>query len=149
MVERTLRYPGHAALMRVLRETGFFSKEPIEIRGQTIRPLDLSARLLFPMWKLGEQEEEFTVMRVSVEGPARTYTYDLLDRYDAATQTSSMARTTGYTATGAARLVLEGGYRHPGISPPEYLGKSEENFRFMLKHLADRGVHYRVTQKQA
>ncbi|MBI1191667.1 MAG: saccharopine dehydrogenase [Bacteroidetes bacterium] len=149
MIERTLRYPGHATLMRALRETGFFSKEPIEIRGQSIRPLDLSARLLFPMWKLGEQEEEFTVMRVTVEGPARAYTYDLLDRYDAATQTSSMARTTGYTATGAARLVLEGRYKHAGISPPEYLGKSEENFRFLLAHLAARGVHYRVRETKA
>jgi len=149
MVERTLRYPGHAALMRVLRETGFFSKEPMEIRGQTIRPLDLSARLLFPMWKLGDQEEEFTVMRVSVQGPKHSFTYDLLDRYDAATKTSSMARTTGYTATGAARLVLEGRYKHPGISPPEYLGKSEECFRFMVSHLAERGVLYRVSETKA
>jgi saccharopine dehydrogenase-like NADP-dependent oxidoreductase len=108
--------------------------------------LDLSARLLFPMWKLGEQEDEFTVMRVTVEGPARAYTYDLLDRYDPLTQTSSMARTTGYTATGAARLVLEGGYKHAGISPPEYLGKSADCFQYMLRHLADRGVHYRVSE---
>lgn len=146
MIERTLRYPGHAELMLVLRETGFFSKEPVDVRGQMIRPLDLTSRLLFPMWKLGETEEEFTVMRVIVECDSRKITYDMLDRYDPETRTSSMARTTGYTATGAARLVIEGEYRHAGISPPEFLGRKEEHVQFLLQHLAERNIHYRKTE---
>lgn len=148
MIERTLRYPGHAELMRILRDTGFFSKELVEVRGQSIRPLDLTASLLFPMWKLGEEEDEFTVMRVVLEYEKQRITYNLLDRYDAATRTSSMARTTGYTATGAARMVLEGHYRHPGISPPEYLGRKEENFQFMLQHLKERNVVYHKTTER-
>ena len=67
MIERTLRYPGHIELMRVLRETGFFSKEAILVKGQAIRPIDLTSQLLFPMWKLEQEEEEFTVMRVIIE----------------------------------------------------------------------------------
>ncbi|HEY8212268.1 MAG TPA: saccharopine dehydrogenase C-terminal domain-containing protein, partial [Myxococcaceae bacterium] len=36
MKEKTLRYPGHIELMRVLRHTGFFSKEPLQVGGATV-----------------------------------------------------------------------------------------------------------------
>ncbi len=47
MMERTLRYPGHIDYMRVLRETGFFSYEPIDVKGVQVRPIDMTSRLLF------------------------------------------------------------------------------------------------------
>ncbi len=149
MIERTLRYPGHIELMRVLRETGFFSNETISVKGNSIRPIDLTAKLLFPKWKLGEEEHEFTVMRVIVKGTENgkniTYTYNLLDRYDPATKTSSMARTTGYTCTAAATLILDGKFTRKGISTPEFLGEDENNFRDILKYLELRNVHYNLT----
>lgn len=149
MIERTLRYPGHIALMRVLRETGFFSKEMIEVGGQAIRPLDLTSKLLFPMWKLGAEEEEFTVMRIIIEGiengVRKKYQYDLLDRYDPQTKTSSMSRTTGYTCTAAARLVLSGQYTRKGVFPPEFLGEEEADVQFILSQLRERGVIYQQT----
>ncbi|MCX6554854.1 MAG: saccharopine dehydrogenase NADP-binding domain-containing protein, partial [Candidatus Aminicenantes bacterium] len=43
MKEKTLRYPGHIEKIAVLRETGFFSQEPVEVHGMRIRPLDLTA----------------------------------------------------------------------------------------------------------
>lgn len=147
MVERTLRYPGHIELMRVLRASGFFSKTAIDIDGHPVRPLDLTSILLFPHWELGPEEEEFTVMRVVIEGmqdgePA-SYTYELLDRYDPETRTSSMSRTTGYTCTAAARLVLHGAFDRKGIFPPEFLGEEEDHVRFIMHHLKDRGVVYK------
>jgi len=148
MIERTLRYPGHIELMRVFRESGFFSKEEIDIKGKKIRPLDLTSKLLFPLWKLGDEEKEFTVMRVIVSGMENnkqvTYTYDLLDRYDAATKTSSMARTTGYTCTGAARLILENKYTRKGVSTPEFVGEDENCFNAMLSYLKDRNITYKM-----
>lgn len=148
MIERTLRYPGHIELMRVFRESGFFSKEEIDIKGKKIRPLDLTSKLLFPQWKLGDEEKEFTVMRVIVSGLENnkqvTYTYDLLDRYDAATKTSSMARTTGYTCTGAARLIIENKYTRKGVSTPEFVGEDENCFNTMINYLKERNINYRM-----
>ncbi len=146
MVEKTLRYPGHADQMRILRESGFFSTEPVDVVGNPVRPIDLTTQLLFPMWQLEEGEADLTVMRVLVEGlqegqPTR-YVYDLMDRYDPESGVTSMARPTGYTATAAARLVLDGRYRTPGISPPEYLGKDPSITRYLLERLAERGVVY-------
>lgn len=146
MKEKTLRYPGHIEKMAVLRESGFFSAEEILVGGQKIRPIDVTAELLFPMWKLGPGEGDLTVMQIRVEGVRNgqklRYVYDLVDRFDHENQVTSMARTTGYTATAALRMVAEGLYTHKGISPPEYLGREFGCVDYMLKGLAERGVIY-------
>lgn len=150
MIEKTLRYPGCIEYLRVLRETGFFSYDTIEVKGTKIRPIDVTAKLLFPKWKLKPGEKEFTVMRIRMTGMENgkqvTYEYNLLDHTDQ-DGNLSMARTTGYTCTAAAHLVMDGAYHHKGISPPEYLGASAEHFKFMLNYLKDRGVIYRVQTK--
>jgi lysine 6-dehydrogenase len=150
MIEKTLRYPGCIEYLKVLRESGFFSYDPIEINGTSIRPIDLTAKLLFPKWKLNPGEEEFTVMRIRIsgeeKGKARRYEYNLLDRTDSATGTLSMARTTGYTCTAAVNLVLDGKFTRKGINPPEYLGEAENNFLFVLDYLKQRGVRYHMSE---
>jgi len=146
MKEKTLRYPGHIENMAILRETGFFSKEPVEVNGVRIRPLDFTATLLFPKWKMGEHEGDITVMRVSVKGKkdgrGDGLQYDLIDRYDPATQTLSMARTTGYTATSAVRMMNAGLFSRTGIIAPELVGENAGCVRFLLDELAKRGVIY-------
>lgn len=150
MIERTLRYPGHIELMRVFRESGFFSKEEIDIKGKKIRPLDLTSKLLFPLWKLGDEEKEFTVMRVIVsgkeDGKKVTYTYDLFDRYDSTTKTSSMARTTGYTCTATARLILEDRFMRKGVSTPEFVGEDENCFKGIFAYLKERNINYKMNK---
>ena len=149
MVEKTLRYPGHVEKMRMLRETGFFNQEPIEAGGVRVRPLDLTARLLFSAWQLGPEEEDFTVMRVVVEGEKGgrrlRQSWDLLDRYDRETRTTSMARTTGYTCTAMVRLLAAGLYTRKGISPPEFVGRNADCCAFVLRELAERGVRFQET----
>jgi lysine 6-dehydrogenase len=147
MKEKTLRYPGHIEKIAVLRETGFFSQEPVEINGVRIRPLDFTAKLLFPIWKLQPGETDITVMQVIVEGEKggekARFIFDLFDRFDSASGVHSMARTTGYTATAALRMVSRGLYKRQGIIAPEFIGQQPECVEFLLKELADRGVVYR------
>jgi len=149
MIEKTLRYPGCIEYLKVLRESGFFSYEPLEVNGVFIRPIDVTAKLLFPKWKLKPGEEEFTVMRIRIHGEENGKTklveYSLLDRTDNATGTLSMARTTGYTCTAAVNLVLNGNFTRKGINPPEFLGEAEHDFLFILDYLEQRRVTYRVS----
>lgn len=152
MIEKTLRYPGCIEYLRVLRESGFFSYEPVEVNGVAVRPIDVTSKLLFPKWKLKPGEEEFTVMRIIIEGEEgglkKRYRYSLLDRTDKKTNTLSMARTTGYTCTAAAEQVLNGGFVRKGISPPEFLGEEENNFKSIIAYLEARGVHYEINELQ-
>ena len=154
MKEKTLRYPGHVEYIKVLKESGFFDTEKMEIKGQEFSPLDLTSRVLFKEWKLGAEEEELTVMRITLEGENRNgekemIVYDLHDEYCTRTGTSSMARTTGYTATGAANMFLEGIFTEKGVFPPELIGKHGSCTSFILDYLKDRGItyHKKVIQK--
>lgn len=151
MKEKTLRYPGHLEYIEVLKASGFFSEDPVNIDGHNIKPIDLTTRLLFPMWKLEDGEDEFTIMRVIIRaedgGRNLEYRYDLFDRYNSETGISSMARTTGFTCSAAARLVLNGNFKRKGICPPEYLGEDQNNFTFIMKELEKRGVNYVMTEE--
>ncbi len=145
MKEKTLRYPGHVDLIIALQQAGFFDSAPIQVNDTTLSPLDFTSKLLVSEWKLGETEEEFTVMKVIVKGEGKTITYDLYDQYDPLTQTSSMARTTGYTCTAAVNLITKGMFTEKGVFPPELIGDRKECFDFVLEYLKDRGVHWAKT----
>lgn len=145
MQEKTLRYPGHIELMRVLRETGYFGLEPVEVGGVRIRPRDLTAKLLFPKWTLEPGEEEFTILRVIVEGRKGgrrvRHTYELYDEYDAAKGMTSMARTTGFPCAIVARMLAHGELVAPGVLPPERLGMRGGMMERISAELAARGVN--------
>lgn len=149
--EKTLRYPGHIDKMAVLRETGFFSKEPIEINGTKISPLEFTAKLLFPKWKMKENDVDITIMEVIVDGTKdgkyAKHRYYLLDYFDTTTKTHSMAKTTGYTATSMVRAFAKGLYTEKGIIVPEYLGKNAACVEHILKELEERGVKYIYSQE--
>jgi saccharopine dehydrogenase-like NADP-dependent oxidoreductase len=147
MKEKTLRYPGHVEYVRVLKESGFFSTNKIQLQNAEITPLEFTSKILFSEWKLGETEEEITVMRVTLKGQDNacrsvTVVYNLHDEYNSGTQTSSMARTTGYTATAVANMVLEGLFKERGVFPPELVGKDEACFDYIMAYLGERDIHY-------
>ena len=153
MKEKTLRYHGHIEKMAVLRAAGFFDENPIEIDGHSIRPVDFTAKLLFPQWQMEEGEVDITVLQIIVEGekndvPQR-YVYNLLDKFDAPSKTHSMARTTGYTATVAARMLAKGLYDQKGISPPEFVGRHQDCVDFMLEGLAERGLVFETDEMKS
>jgi lysine 6-dehydrogenase len=144
LVEKTLRWPGHAHRIRALRDSGFFEAAPREIDGCRVSPLALTSALLFDAWRYQPGEADLAVMRVIVEGRdddgSVRHTYRLMDRYDPVTDVSAMARVTGYTATAHARLVLDGQWRQPGVAPPERIARAEGAFGRVIAHLRARGV---------
>lgn len=151
MIEKTLRYPGITEYLRVLRDTGFFSIDEVRVGNNLIRPFDLTATLLFPKWKMQPGEADITAMRIIISGKengqTKTYTYSLLDRFDSETNTTSMARTTGYTCTAVADLILSEKYNRKGISPPEYIGEVGNNYEYVKEYLEARGIIYQLEIK--
>jgi lysine 6-dehydrogenase len=148
MFEKTLRYPKHVELMRTFRDAGFLNRNAIQVNGASVRPIDVTAKLLSPFFEYGPGEADLTVMRLVIsgeeDGKPTAYTYEMYDEYDPATGTVSMARTTGYTCNAVARLVLDGGYSQKGISPPEFVGRADGCRERVDKYLGDRGVHCRM-----
>ncbi len=146
MVEKTLRFPGTTDYIKVIRETGFFSYDEIEVNGKKIRPIDLTTKLLFPIWELKPGEGDFTIMKIIIKGYENgiynEYIYDLYDEYDKTSETLSMSRTTGYTCAAVSNLILGQHFHFPGICPPEFICRQEKNYRFIMEYLRKRNVIY-------
>ena len=146
--EKTLRYPGHVNLIIALKESGFLSETAVEVDGQKIVPLHFSSRILFNEWKLGEEEEELTIMRVILhgrkQGEAERVEYNMLDRYDPVSKMSSMSRSTGYTATATVNMMGAGLFDEKGVFPPELVGKHKACFDYVIAYLESRGVMWKL-----
>jgi lysine 6-dehydrogenase len=151
MREMTLRYPGHAEKMRTLRETGFFGLTPIDVGGAKVRPIDLTTKLLFPMWEMKPGEADMTVMRVQADGTVGKsrvrHTYDLMDCYDPVAGATSMSRTTGFTCSIVSMLIASGRFKQTGVIPPEELGRDAKLFAKVLDELGKRGVKVAFSKK--
>jgi saccharopine dehydrogenase-like NADP-dependent oxidoreductase len=151
MIEKTMRYPRHTEYVRVLKESGFFGREYLNVNGIKIRPVDVAAKLLFPLWKLNDDEREFTAMKIHIKGKekgrTKEFNYKMFDRFDEKTKFTSMARTTGYTCAAAANLVLEGRFIKEGVCPPEYIGKEKGCFEKIKSYLEERNVIYHCDAK--
>lgn len=151
MKEKTLRFPGHIRMIKALKEAGFLSNNPIVVKGKEVIPFDVTSEILFDAWKLHPEDREFTIMRVILKGiengKKKQIVYDLYDVYDPIEKISSMARTTGFTATAAADMVLNNVFNEKGMFPPELVGKYPECFRYFIDYLKDRDIIYKRTDQ--
>jgi len=150
MKEKTLRYPGHREQILALKMAGFLDADPVELKGHSLSPMDFTAKILMDNWQLNPGDEEFTVMRVTIEGKRNgepvKIEYELFDEYDKKTKTTSMARTTGYTATAAANMLMEGHFSRKGVHPPENIGRDADCFAFIMDYLEERGVQLQKSE---
>ena len=130
MLEKTLRYPGHADLIKK------------ELKSKKIRPGNKkSLEKLFENWKLHHGEKEFTILDIKIECELKNYNYLLYDQTDDLKSISSMARTTGYTATATVNFLLKKGYNQHGVFPPEIVSGKTDIWIFINQYLETRGIH--------
>ena len=153
MIEKTLRYPGHIELIKMMKLAGLFSPAPVNVKGSSVRPIDFTSALLFDAWKLNEDDEEFTIMKVNVAGVRENAPYScsyfLYDEYDPETKTASMSRTTGYACTAFVNLITKKLFTSRGVFPPELVGSDVACFNFVLEHLRERNVNYQKSEGAA
>lgn len=134
MIEKTLRYPGYAEKITMLKSMGFFNKENI----------NNTAKVLIDAWKSSPEDKDFVAMTVMIAGKdnednRKTVTYNLLDYHDG--EFSAMSRTTAYTCTAMVRWVLDNQVEL-GVYSPEVIGKSEAAFNSIMEHLKDKNVKW-------
>ncbi|MGB9714726.1 MAG: saccharopine dehydrogenase C-terminal domain-containing protein [Candidatus Bathyarchaeales archaeon] len=148
MWEKTLRYPGHAEKIRLLKALGFFKERKVNVDGVNVSPKRLAIKLFEQ--KLSKPEiRDIVVLKVTVSGfdggEKRSYVYHLLDRYDERRGITAMARTTAYPASIIAQLMLMEAPLEKGVVPPEKIGMNDEFFSRFLNGLKKRGIN--ITEK--
>ena len=122
MEYKTLRYPGHAALVGAMRDLGFFDAQPVDVDGHKVVPRDVAVAVMGPRLTK-PQSPDLVALRVTVSGkkggqPA-TVSWDLIDRYDAEHGVSAMMRTTGYSLAITGWMQVKGLVTGPGVRTPD------------------------------
>ena len=119
---KTLRYPGHAHIMRAIRALGLLSDREIEHDGARVNPRKFFIRQVTPLLT-NDEGDDLVVARVEVAGerggrPARIR-YDVIDHHDPATGITAMARTTGFSLAIVALMQARGEVTAPGVGTPD------------------------------
>ena len=143
MWEKTLRYPGHAEKIKLLKTLGFFEEEQIDVEGVSVSPRKLTVKLFEQ--KLRKPEiKDIVALKVEVAGVKNgrqtRYVYHLLDHYDEKRGITAMARTTAYSASIIAQLMLKKALKEKGVVPTEKIGKNNALFQLFLDELKKRGI---------
>jgi saccharopine dehydrogenase-like NADP-dependent oxidoreductase len=143
MWEKTLRYPGHAEKVKLLRTLGFFSGAKVNIEGTNVTPKKFTAKILEQ--KLSSRaQKDIVAMKIETRGTKNNkktaYIYDLLDFYDKKRGITAMARTTAYPASIVAQLILNKALKEKGVVPPERIGMDNRLFKMFSEGLNSRGI---------
>jgi lysine 6-dehydrogenase len=149
--QMTVRWPGYAEKVTVLRDLGMFSPEPIDVAGVQVAPKALLDALLYPYVKLEEDEIDITCFRVEAigekKGRRRKYKIEMVDWYDEELGFTSMARTTAMTGAIVARMIARGDLEAQGFVTPEKIvaGKA---FDILVDELAAANIRFEITAEK-
>jgi len=122
MEYKTLRYPGHAAIMRPIRELGLLDMKPVEVKGQTVAPRDLFIATVSPRLHkpLGQDLVALQVLVSGLKGGARREVgFRLIDYYDVEHGISAMMRTTGFSLSITGQMQADGRVTQKGVRTPD------------------------------
>ncbi len=142
LAQKTIRHEGHVRGIEILKECGFFSREPIDVDAQKVTPRRVLERVLDERMKLGD-ERDATLLRIEVSGKKHgkpeTHFFEMVDYYDTEKKYTSMGKTTSFPASIAALMIMSGQIKQRGVVFPENVFDADLYDPFM-DALAARGV---------
>jgi lysine 6-dehydrogenase len=143
MWEKTLRYPGHAENIKLLKALGFLDENRVTVEGMSVSPRKLTAKLIEQ--RLHRPKiEDMVALRVEASGTKNkeqiSHAYRLLDFFDKKLGITAMARTTAYPASIVAQLILTKRVTEKGVVPPEKLGMQDDVFEAFMDELEKRNI---------
>jgi lysine 6-dehydrogenase len=143
MWEKTVRYPGHVEKIRLLKDLGFFDEESVEVEKLRVSPRKVTIKLLEKKL-LKPKIKDLLAMKVKITGvrknSKRVYAFYLLDHYDEKHGVTAMARTTAYTASIMAQLLIQRIVKGKGVIPPESVAAEDKTFNKILTELKKRQI---------
>lgn len=108
---KTIRFPGHCALMRIFKDFGFWGQEPIDIRGCAVKPREIFYKVFGDKLAEIEDKDMCAVRAVGIgekDGQDKRIQIDIFDREDEITKFTSMERLTGFSAAIYVNEIAQG-----------------------------------------
>lgn len=122
MEYKTLRYPGHAHIMKAIRDLGLLDDTPVRIGDTEITPRQFFIDRVSPRLRKPDGRD-LVVLRVEVRGTrgdeSAGIRWDLVDRYDPGTGITAMMRTTGFSLALTGLMQCRGQIREQGVRTPD------------------------------
>jgi lysine 6-dehydrogenase len=148
--QKTIRWPGYAERITMLKEMGMLSTVPVDVAGVAVAPKALLDAVLYPHVRLRDGEGDITLFRVDVHGTKNGRRVmrraDMVDRIDRARGFTSMARTTAFTGAIVARMIGRGAITATGVVTSELVVVGRL-FEELVVELAREGVVFNVTEE--
>ncbi len=139
MEYKTLRYPGHAVIMRAIRDLGLLDVAPVQVGDSEISPRRFFIDRVTPeLRKPGGKD--LVALRVEVKGEKKGapvgVRYDLLAYFDETAGITAMMQTTGYSLALTALMQIRGEIRENGVRTPDETVMPQA----FIEGLAKRGI---------
>jgi lysine 6-dehydrogenase len=145
VTQKTLRWPGFAARVRLLHDLGMLAETPTHVGGVAITPRDLFDAAMEPV-TTSWAGEDVTVLQVearAADPEGDCVKLQMIHRGDDATGLTSVASTTGFTLAVCAALLARGDIQGTGWLRPERV-VTGTTLRRLLTGLARLGPIVRV-----
>ncbi len=128
--EKTLRYPIHFAMVRLLYDLGLFSGQKRKVGKATVAPRELTAQILTE--KFGGNDPDICLLRVEAHAQGSIFAYSLFDDYDPGTKMSAMMRTTAWPASIVLQMMCSGKiskrggiYQESDVPTPDFVAEMQ------------------------
>src|SRR5256712_3134936 len=138
MEYKTLRYPGHVAIMRPVRELGLLDLKPINVKGVKVAARDVFIAAVSPQLTK-PRGRDLVALRVEVTGKTGRAAWQLLDYYDEAHGISAMMRATGFSLAVTGLMQVDGRITAHGVHTPD----EAVPFDAYVDELSKRGIEIR------
>jgi lysine 6-dehydrogenase len=137
---KTIRYPGHCALMKGMLWLGLGDTAPVRAGGARLAPRALLLELL--RRRLSDDDRDVVLMRVTARRGGRGVRFQMIDRGEPRRGLSAMMRTTAFPAAAAAWMLGSGRVGRKGALPQESCLPASE----FLREVGARGLHIDKTR---
>lgn len=143
---KTIRYPGHCAKIKLLKDLGLMDSNPIVVNQEKVAPRAVLAALFDQ--KLPREEPDVVLVRVEVtgrkDGEHVTVQWECIDYMDETTGLSAMMRMTAFPVSIIAQMIARGDIMDKGslyqeLSVPRHM---------FLEEMKRRGVSLVRTEKK-
>lgn len=148
MEYKTLRYPGHADIMRAIRDVGLLDTEPVEVNGTNVVPRQAFMAVVGPRLKQ-PRVEDLVALKVVARGKRKgrraAVGFQVLDYSDPRHGITAMMRTTGYSLSVTGQMLLDGRIKAPGVHAAWVVTPYES----YVSELGKRGIVVRDVKREA
>lgn len=139
---KTIRYKGHHAKFKVLKDLGLLELDAVNVKGQQVVPRDVFHAVAKERLTFEDKRDLVVIQSVckgTLNGAPKTVGYTILDYYDETTQFNAMSRMTGYPASIVA-IMSARGQNQKGAVPLERAVPGD----IFMEELAKRGINIQV-----